>query len=219
MQERFVHPLPKNVSFEEGAMIEPFSVPLNAARRTQLTPEDSLTVFGAGTIGLCAIKVGKAYNTKTIISIDINERRLALAKKMGATFTINPAKEKDVLKALKETTGLNGTNVVFEASGAEVSLDNAFKIASYRGRIGIMGFYKSPQVKITPVEIVKKQLDVYGSRLYWNRFPFALDLINSGKVFLSDLITHKFSFADIEKAFQTGADPKNNALKILIKMN
>lgn len=219
MKERFVHLLPSNVSFEEGAMIEPFSVSLNSARRTKLTTEDSLTILGAGTIGLCTLKVAKAYGVRVIVSIDVNEDRLAIAKKMGATITINPLKEEDILQSIKENTGLNGTSVVIEASGAEQSLDNAFKIAAYRGNVGIVGFYKSPQVKITPVEIVKKQLNVYGSRLYWNRFPFALNLISEGKVDLTELITHRFSFTDIEKAFQAGADPKNKTLKVMVKIS
>jgi len=211
VKERSIYALPKNMSFEEGALIEPFCVALEAVRRTALTIEDAITIFGAGTIGLCILKAALAIGARKTFIVDINEYRLSVAKKMGADYTATSYDE------IIDITKGRGTDVVIEASGAGKAAEDIFKVASYRGRIGILAFYKTPLVNIPPTEIVKKELDIFGSRLYQKRFPLALDLVSKKKVELIDLVTHRFSFDELEKAFQAGLNQDSKALKIMVK--
>lgn len=211
VKEKSIYLLPKQMRFEEGALIEPFCVALEAVRRTKLSWEDTLTVFGAGTIGICILKVALAIGVRKVIIVDINKDRLSIAKKMGADYALSSSDE------ITKITNGRGTDVVIEASGAGKAAEDIFKVVSYRGRVGILAFYKTSFVNIPPVEIVKKELDIFGSRLYQNRFPLALDLVSKGKVNLTDLITHRFCFDELEKAFQSGLDPANKTLKIIIK--
>lgn len=210
-----VFKLPQGATLKEGAMVEPLCVGLEASRRGQTSIEDTVIIFGAGTIGLCALKIAKCYNARKIISVDINEHRLKIAKDMGADYIINSAKENFEQEIMDLTDG-KGASLVVEATGVESALKMCFTVTAYRAKVVILGFYKSPLVYIPPIHIVKKELDVYGSRLYRNRFPLALDLLAKKKVNVNDLITHEFKFREVEKAIKTALDPNEKSIKVIV---
>ncbi len=210
-----VFKLPEGATLKEGAMIEPLCVGLESSRRGQTSIEDTVVIFGAGTIGLCALKVARCYNARKIISVDINEDRLKKAKEMGADHVVNSTKGNFEQEIMELTNG-KGASLVIEATGVEEALRMCFTITAYRARVVILGFYKSSLVYIPPLHIVKKELDVYGSRLYRNRFPLAIDLLEKKEVNINDLITHEFKFNEIEKAIKTALDPKEKSLKVVV---
>ena len=212
-----VFKLADSATLEEGAMVEPLCVGLEVSRRGRLSIEDNLVIFGAGAIGLCALKVAKCYRARKIISVDVDDNRLKLAQDMGADYTINSAKE-NLQERVMELTDGEGASLVMEATGVEAALEACFTVTAYRGRVAILGFYKSPLVQIPPIHIVKKELDVYGSRVYKNRFPLALDLLAKGQVNLKDLITHRFPFDQIDQAMKTALDPNEQSLKVIVSM-
>ncbi len=210
-----VFKLPEGTTLKEGAMVEPLCVGLESSRRGQLNIEDTVVIFGAGTIGLCALKVAKCYNARKVISVDVNEDRLRKAKNMGADHVVNSSAEKFEQEIMELTNG-KGASLVIEATGVEEALKMCFTVTAYRARVVILGFYKSSLVYIPPIHIVKKELDVYGSRLYRNRFPLALDLLEKKEVNISDLITHEFKFNEVQKAIKTALDPKEKSLKVIV---
>lgn len=210
-----VFKLPQGATLREGAAVEPFCVGLEASRRGRLSIEDTLVIFGAGTIGICVLKAAKCHRARKIISVDINADRLKLARDMGADYTVNSAEE-NLQERIAELTDGKGASLVVEATGVEAALEACFTVTAYRGRVAILGFYKSPLVQIPPIHIVKKELDVYGSRVYNNRFPLALDLLAKGEVVLNDLITHEFPFDQLEHAIKTALDPKQKSLKVIV---
>ncbi|MBD3182194.1 alcohol dehydrogenase catalytic domain-containing protein [Candidatus Poribacteria bacterium] len=210
-----VFKLPDNATLKEGITLEPFSVGLEASLRGRLTIEDKVVIFGAGTIGICVLKAVKCHNARQIISVDIDDGKLERARNMGADHIINSSKE-DVEKRVMEITGGKGANLVVEASGVESALAQCFEVTAYRARVTILGFYKSPMVQIPPIHIVIKELDVYGSRVYKNRFPLALDILAKKQVVLTDLITHEFTFDKLEDAIKTAIDPEVDSLKVIV---
>ena len=212
-----VFKLASSATLEEGAMVEPLCVGLEVSRRGRLSIEDTLVIFGAGAIGLCALKVAKCYRARKVISVDVDDNRLKLAQDMGADYTINSAKE-NLQDRVMELTDGEGASLVMEATGVEAALEACFTVTAYRGRVAILGFYKSPLVQIPPIHIVKKELDVYGSRVYNNRFPLALDLLAKGQVNLKDLITHRFPFDQIDQAIKTALDPNEQSLKVIVSV-
>ncbi len=215
VEAKRVFKLPPGVTLKEGAVVEPFCVGLEVSRRGRLNIEDTLVIFGAGAIGICALKAAKCYRARKIIAVDINPDRLKRAEDMGADYTVNSAEE-NLEERIAELTDGKGASLVMEASGVEAALKACFTVTAYRGRVAILGFYKSPLVQIPPIHIVKKELDVYGSRVYNNRFPLALDLLAKGEVNLSDLISHEFPFDQIEQAIKTALDPEVNSLKVIV---
>ena len=210
-----VFKLPSGATFEEGAMVEPICVGLEVCRRGRLSIEDTLVIFGAGAIGICALKIAKCYRARKIITVDIDDKRLERAKKMGADYTVNSMKG-NVQEQVMELTDGKGASLVIEATGVEPALRDCFTVTAYRGRVAILGFYKSPLVEIPPIHIVKKELDVYGSRVYRHRFPLALDLLAKGEVNLKDLITHEFPMDQLDEAIKTAIDPEVDTLKVIV---
>ncbi|MCD6232721.1 alcohol dehydrogenase catalytic domain-containing protein [Candidatus Aerophobetes bacterium] len=213
VKEEMVHKIPENISLEEAALIEPFSVALEVLRRTRLSYEDTLCIFGMGTIGLCILKGAKVINPQFIVAVDVIKEKLEFARKLGADLTIDASRENVEEKIMNVTKG-KGIEVIIEASGSQNALMSALKVCAYRGRFGFLAFYKNKGVKILPEEIVKKELDIYGSRLYWHRFPLALNLLSKGKISLKDLITSKFPFENTIQAMEKALQGKD--IKIVI---
>lgn len=210
-----VFKIPPGATLKEGAVVEPICVGLEISRRGRLSIEDTLVIFGAGAIGLCTLKVARCHRPRMIISVDIDDDRLKMAKDMGADHTVNSAKE-NLQERIEELTDGEGASLVMEATGAEAALEACFTVTAYRARVAILGFYKSPLVQIPPIHIVKKELDIYGSRVYNHRFPLALDLLAKGEVELADIITHEFPFDQVEQAIKTGIDPNVKSLKVIV---
>jgi threonine dehydrogenase-like Zn-dependent dehydrogenase len=124
--------------------------------------------------------------------------------------------EEDIEDKISEITNGKGASLVIEATGAGKALEDCFKVTAYRGRVAILSFYKTPLVSIPPIHIVKKELDIYGSRVYRGRFPLALDLLEKREVKLTDLITHEFPFEQIEEAMKVALDPDKETLKVIV---
>ncbi|MBC7319566.1 NAD(P)-dependent alcohol dehydrogenase, partial [bacterium] len=109
--EDFTFKLPDNVSFDEGALIEPLSVGIYSAERAEIRPGNTVLIFGAGPIGLVTLQAVKAYGAEQVVVVDINDFRLSKAKQLGADLVINSKIERidDYIK--------DRVDVVFEASG------------------------------------------------------------------------------------------------------
>jgi L-iditol 2-dehydrogenase len=136
--------LPDNVSTLEGAMIEPLSVGVHAAKKVNYGMYSDIVVFGAGTIGLCAMMAVKAISpTARVFQVDISEPRLELAKKLGADFVINSAQVGDVYKAVEDIVGPKKNSyghpglvdAVIECAGVPFTCDMAQKIVNSGGQI------------------------------------------------------------------------------------
>jgi D-xylulose reductase len=114
----FTYKLPENVSFEEGAMVEPFATGMQATTKAQVKPGDIGLVTGAGTIGIMTAQAALAGGCAKVFISDVVENKLSLAEQFEGVVTINAAKEDVAARIAKETDGW-GVDVVFECSGAE----------------------------------------------------------------------------------------------------
>ena len=127
LKDYVVHPedmcfkLPDNVSTKEGALVEPLSVGLHACRQGGVTLGNSVVILGAGCIGLCTLLSAKAFGASEIIVVDLFEKRLEFAKKMGATHVIN-GKEEDVIARVNELLRGKGADVVLEKPGGHKTI-------------------------------------------------------------------------------------------------
>ncbi|MED4910758.1 zinc-binding dehydrogenase [Brevibacillus centrosporus] len=99
-----VHKLPDGVSLEEGALVEPTAVAMQAVRQSKLKVGDKVAIFGAGLIGLLTLLAAKAAGASEIVMVDVSEERLAKAKELGAAYIVNAATE-DTVQAIVSLTG------------------------------------------------------------------------------------------------------------------
>ena len=145
----------------ECALVEPMSVGFHAVNRAQVTDIDVVMVIGCGMVGMGAI-VRSALRGATVIAADIDDEKLALAREMGATHTVNTRTE-DVHRRLSEMTGGSGPDVVIEAVGSAPTYQMAVDEVAFTGRVVCIGYAKT-EVSFQTKLFVQKELDIRGSR-------------------------------------------------------
>ena len=212
----FVYKMPENLTFEEGSMIEPLSVGIHATRRGHITVEDTVTILGAGPIGLLALQAVRARGVTTVYVTDIQDYLLEHAKRLGASETIN-ARREDPVRRIMELTDGKGTDVVIEAVGSVETGRQTFEIVKRGGRIVIIGVFPKTEFAVRMTDFVDKELTVCGVFRYTNTYPTALKLVSAGKIELKSLITHVFTLDEIHKAMEVAEKKIGNPVKVIVK--
>ncbi|WP_245831052.1 L-threonine 3-dehydrogenase [Sediminibacillus massiliensis] len=163
----------------------------------------SVAIIGCGPIGLMAVGVAKAAGASQVIALDLNEYRLELAEKMGATSVINSG-ESDPLEIIQKLTQLNGVDVVCEMSGHPVAIDQGFKMITNGGRMSILSLPTKPVTIDITNDIVFKGISVQGitGRKMFETWQQVSGLLHSGQVDLTPMITHHFPLEEFEKGFE-----------------
>lgn len=212
----FLFPIPDNMTFPEGAMIEPLSVGMHATARGRVTVGDTVVVLGSGPIGLVTIQAAKARGASTVIATDVESGRLGLAEKLGASVTVN-AKEKDAIEVINEVTNGLGADIVIETAGTQVTTQAAIHAARRGGTVVWVGLAPQDEFPIPVVEAIDKELDIHGIFRYANVYPAAIDLVAEGKVDVKSMITRTFDFADVPEAVEFAAKKDPNTIKIMVE--
>jgi len=206
-----VHPaaytfkLPDNVSFAEGAMVEPLAVGMHAAVKAKIKPGDLAVVMGAGPIGAVTALAALAGGCSRVVLTDLQQPKLDLAAKLGPIRPVNVAKE-NLRQVIDDLTQGWGADLVFEASGAPAAIQRVHEPLAPGGRIVLVGM----PVGSVPLDIVSlqaKEAQVETVFRYAHVYPRALALMGSGKIDLNPLISRTFEF-------QEGVDAFNFALKM-----
>ena len=149
------------ISPRDCALIEPMSVGFHAVSRGQITDIDTVLVIGCGMIGIGAI-VRAALRGATVIAVDLDDDKLALAKRIGADYTIN-SKTENLHERLQVITNGLGPDVVIEAVGSPATYIMAVNEVAFTGRVVCIGYAKS-EVTFQTKYFVQKELDIRGSR-------------------------------------------------------
>ncbi len=221
LRETVVHPamfvfrLPGNVSFAEGAMVEPLSVGLQAVQKASVKAGDVALVSGCGTIGLVTGLAALAGGCSKVIITDMVQPKLDLAARYGMV-PVNVGKE-DLQTVVERETGGWGVDIAFEASGSPAAIAGIFRPLCPGGRVVFIGMPVEP----VPVDVVAAQAKE--ARMdtvfrYAHKYPRALALLESGKIDVKPLLTDRYRFADAVKAFEYAARPEPRTIKIVIEM-
>jgi len=212
----FVFPLPERVSYEEGAMVEPFAVGMQGAKRGGIKPGMSAAVIGSGPIGLATLQAAAAYGATTLIVTDLVDSRLELARKLGATHTVNAA-DTDAISAVKEITQGEGADVVLETAGTVKTARQAQEMVRRGGVLVLVGMFAEQEFPLWVMDIIFREYDVRGVFRYLNCFPPALALVGAGRADVKSLITHEFPLERVQEAIEFARDRKDVAIKVLVK--
>src|SRR5258707_5244886 len=188
----------KTLSFEELALVEPMSVGYHATNRGRLSEMDTVLVLGAGTIGIGVI-CAAARKGATVIAVDIDDAKLAMARKFGAQHTINSAKE-DVLAVTSQLTNREGVSVAIEPIGLPETFRMAVDAVCFAGRVVYIAYTKK-EASYNTQEFVRKELDILGSRNALRVFPAVIKMIEQRERPFMDLVTRKYPFAETGQAF------------------
>lgn len=218
MRQDFVFSIPDALSFEDAALIEPFSVGIHAAMRTKLQPGSTIAIMGMGPVGLMAVAAAKAFGAATIIVTDLEPFRLDAAKKLGATHVIN-IREQDALHEIKSITNGRGVDVAWETAGNPAALQSALTSVCRGGKLAIVGLPAQNEIPLDIPFIADNEIDIYGIFRYANTYPKGINFLASGIVDTSHLVTDRYSLADTHEAMERALNFKNECLKIMVYPN
>jgi threonine dehydrogenase-like Zn-dependent dehydrogenase len=214
--ERAVIPLPDNITYEQGALIEPLAVGLHIVRKSKLAIGQTVAIIGAGTIGLSVLISAKMAGAQNIIISDIVEYNLQVAKELGATYCINSTKE-DIVKMYNDYSADTGIDVVFIAVNAISAFQTALDIVSPRGTIGILAPPRNAQ-GCDLVSITDKELWIVGTFMYVRReFEMIRDKIADGTIDVTPLISKIMPIEDAAQAMEIADEKTEDVIKILMR--
>ncbi len=198
------------------ALIEPMSVGFHAVSRAQVTDIDVVMVIGCGMVGMGAV-VRSVQRGATVVAADIDDEKLALAKKMGASYTINTLTE-DVHARLQEMTGGFGPDVVIEAVGSPITYQMAVNEVAFTGRTVCIGYAKT-EVSFQTKYFVQKELDIRGSRnAQPSDFRAVIHYLEKGTCPVDELITKVVKPEEASEAMCEWAAAPGKVFRILVNM-
>ena len=188
-----------NVSFENALFVgDILSSGYWGAELCEIKKGDIVAVIGAGPVGLCAMQCAKFLGAEKIIAIDIDEKRLEFAKNLGFADFVTSGDNCE--EKVKEITKY-GADAVIEAAGGENTFELSYKIARPNAIVAIVAMYEKNQILPLP--------EMYGKNLIFKtggvdavHCKELVNLISEGKISTDFLITHRFAFDDIKKAYE-----------------
>ena len=216
-----VYPIPDDLPFDRAALAEPLSVSLHAVNRADPQKSAKVAIFGAGPIGLGILLFLRRRGISDIVVIDMADQRLGRARELGATATINPARE-DVVTTLGRLHGTDtlfgwpvvGTNLFFEVSGAASVMPSIIEMAPFHAEMIVVAVHHD-LVAINFQMALGKEMTITTSMAYPNEFPAVLAALNDVNFDIAPMISHRFTLDDFPAAFATAQD-KDRSSKVLV---
>ncbi|MFC0407831.1 NAD(P)-dependent alcohol dehydrogenase [Roseomonas elaeocarpi] len=209
-------PLPDNVSFAEGAFVEPLAVGLQAAVKARITPGQVGVVLGAGTIGVLTALSALAAGCAEVVITDVQPEKLAIAGRYPGLRPVNVA-EASAPEAVRSITGGWGADCVFEASGSPRAFAGMTELAAPGGVVVLVGIPPAP-VPFDVAAAQAKELRFENVFRYAHVFPKAVALLASGKIDVKPLISRTFSFEQSVEAFEFAAENRPDVIKTQISL-
>jgi threonine dehydrogenase-like Zn-dependent dehydrogenase len=193
-------PLPDDITCEQGSlMVDMLGTPFQAFKRSGLGRGDSLAIWGAGPIGLALLMVAVHRGARASI-LDVNTSRLALAKKLGASLTLDP-NSPGAVADIRRWSGGEGVRAAFDCVGSGKVCLQAMTTLAPKGTLAVVGVSRS--LVLDPWEhLICKELALFGTRNFnANDFPEMAAMLREGLPVL-EAVTHRFPLAGAEKAFE-----------------
>jgi L-iditol 2-dehydrogenase len=213
--QSLVMPLPAELSFEQGAMIEPLGVALHAVNLTPFGPDDDVAIVGAGAIGLLALLGVRDRGAARVVVSDRSRHRLALAQRLGADVTVDAGKG-DPSAAIREATDGRGADAVLEAVGIGPTVQQSLAGARIGGNVTWVG-NSAPTVEIGMQDVVTRELTIRGAYGSTTEFDEAAELIAAGRIDVRPLIEHLAPLEDGPSLFRALGEGRLDAAKVILQ--
>lgn len=203
------------LSLRELALAEPLTVGFHAAARGRVSSDDCVAVMGCGIVGLGAVASAVDRGAR-VIAIDLDDSKLAIAKKIGVAHTINPA-QVDLHESLQKITNGDGPDVIIEAVGSPTTYRAAVEEVAFLGRVVCIGYAKAP-VEFNTSLFVQKEIEILGSRNCVGKtdFPEVITYLESGNFPVEEVISKVISIDEGPKTMETWAANPQGIVKIMI---
>ncbi len=218
-----IQPLPESLTHEQGAMVEPVAVGVHACRYANVKPGEVVLALGGGTIGLLSLAVAKVFGAKRAYIVAKYDAQVAMAEAMGADGIIRLGTG-DLVEQVKEISGGEPIDTVIETVGGSApTIDQAVSVVKPEGKVVVTGVFPNP-IPINLEQALEREAKIIFSVCYsaengTHDYEIACDLIASGKVNPTQLITHRFALNQTPEAFETALDKTTGSVKAMINVS
>ncbi|KAM5344381.1 hypothetical protein ACJ41O_012918 [Fusarium nematophilum] len=215
-----VFPLPKNLSLEIGALVEPLSVSWHAmTAASEINPESVVVILGGGPIGLAMILCLRAKGVRKIIMSEVATTRQNFASQFGASMVLNPIKD-DIDEVVLGLTEGKGADVVFDCAGVPASIKSACEVVKTKGTVVNVAIWEK-EIPFNPNWVTRKE-SAFKSVLGYQRedFQAVIDNLGTGAIEPSHMITRKIKLENlVEDGIKALINDKDNQVKVLVDIN
>ena len=210
-----VTPLPQEMSFDEGAMIEPLAVAVHAVRKFGDMQGMRVAVLGAGPIGILVAQAAKGMGAESVLITDISDLRLEKARQCGVDFCVN-TRETDFGEALVSSFGPDKADVIYDCAGNNVTMGQAIRCARKGSTIILVAVFAG-MAEVDLAVLNDHELDLNTTMMYRNEdYLEAIELVRAGKVDLKPLISKHFAFRDYAEAYRYIDENRETTMKVII---
>lgn len=213
-----VTPLPEEMSFSDGAMIEPLAVTVHAAKRFPDLKGAKAVVLGCGPIGILLCQSLKALGAVEVLATDISDKRLEIARSVGVDHTVNTMKE-DYAEVLLRAFGPDKADVIYECAGTDITMDQAIQNARKGSTIILVAVF-GKKANVDLAKLNDSELDLNTSMMYRHEdYVDAIRLVSEGKIQLRPLQSRHFAFREYPEAYRYIDQNRESTMKVLIDVD
>ncbi len=212
--QHILYKIPDKVTFTQAAMVEPVAVALHAVELTPIPADDTTVVVGTGMVGLSLVQILKVAGCGKIIAVDPEEKRLELARKLGADLVLNPEKTNVITEIQKFTEG-RGADVAFEVVGISPAVNTAINCLRKGGNLTLVGNL-SPTIELPFQSVVTRQLRLQGSCAINGEYSAVLDMISSEKINVTALLSAEAPLSEGAEWFKRLFKKEQELLKVIL---
>jgi len=212
--ESIVHRVPADMPAEQAALIEPAACAIHTVERGEIQLGDVVVIAGMGPIGLCMLQTARLKGPGTLIALDLQPSRLALARELGADLALNPAGEDVVARVLELTDGY-GCDVYIEASGAGPAVPQGLAMIRKLGTLVEFSVHGAPVAVDWSIIGDAKELNIHGAHLGPYCYPKAIGYIHDGTISADRIVTHALPLAEFQKGLDLVHD-QGESLKVVL---
>jgi len=218
IEEAKVLKIPENMSYDEGALVEPLAVACHALRRSEIELKDkNIIILGAGTIGNLVAQTAKAKGAAKVMITDLSKFKLNLAKECGIDIALDVSKY-DLKEEIVREFGIKKADLILECVGSQATINDAINNARKGSDIIVVGVYPE-EVRVNMGFVQDRELRLIGTLMYKEEdYLDAINLIANNKIKTGKLITDYFEFKDYDLAYKHIEERKDKVMKVMIKL-
>ncbi len=213
--QNILYRLPEGLAFEHAAMIEAVSIAVHAVNLTPITLGDTAVVVGSGMIGQLTVQAAKAAGFGRVFAVDIDDAKLAMAKKLGADEVFN-SKTGDAAAEIAARTGGRGADAALEAVGSTDPIRTAISCVRKGGAVTLIGNI-TPKVEINLQQVVTRQIRLQGSCASSGEYPACIDLLSRGVIRVDSMISARTPLEEAASWFNRLYHHEPNLMKVIVQ--
>jgi L-iditol 2-dehydrogenase len=207
--------IPESFSFDDGALLEPLGVALHSVRLAKIKDKLKIAVLGLGPIGLFVMQLSNISGKNNVSGFDFFESRVKFSEKYNPELALK-IDRKSYNYQFNFIKNYSRFDIVFETAGSPHAVDMAMKLAKPGGKVLMVGISPESKITIDSTEYRRKGLKLIGVRRMKDTYPETISLVESGKIKLDGIVTHKFSLEMGAQAFKLVENYDDNVIKAVI---